>query len=67
MQERGQRVMRGMGILRHSFATWYLRKYPGRLEQLRQLLGHSNLQQVLTYARLAEADLSESYGSLLDD
>ena len=53
--------------LRHSFATWYLRKYPGRLEQLRQLLGHATLQQVLTYARLAEADLSESYGSLLDD
>jgi site-specific recombinase XerD len=53
--------------LRHSFATWYLRKYPGRLEQLRQLLGHATLQQVLTYARLAEADLSDSYGSLLDD
>lgn len=53
--------------LRHTFATWYLRKYPGRLEQLRQLLGHASLQQVLTYARLAESDLSESYGSLLDD
>lgn len=53
--------------LRHSFATWYLRKYPGRLEQLRQLLGHATLQQVLTYAKLAEGDLAEAYGSLLDD
>lgn len=53
--------------LRHSFATWYLRKYPGRLEHLRQLLGHATLQQVLTYAKLAESDLDESYGSLLDE
>ncbi len=52
---------------RHTFATWYLRRHPGQLEQLRQLLGHANLTMVLVYAKLAEADIENTYESLVDD
>jgi integrase/recombinase XerD len=41
---------------RHTFATAYLRAHPGHIEQLRILLGHSDLEMVRRYARLVEAD-----------
>lgn len=52
---------------RHTFATWYLKKHPGQIEQLRLLLGHSTLAMVLVYAKLAESDVEDTYESLMDD
>jgi integrase len=46
--------------LRHTFATRYLQKHPGRLEQLRRLMGHATLDMTLRYAKLAESDLEGS-------
>lgn len=53
-------------VFRHAFAVNYLRANPGQLEQLRRLLGHSQLAQVTHYARIAEADVERSYTSLGD-
>lgn len=52
--------------LRHTMATWFLKANPGRMEQLRIMLGHADLSMVLVYAKLAEADVEASYVSLMD-
>lgn len=53
-------------VWRHCFAVNYLRANPGQLEQLRRLLGHSQISQVTHYAHLAQADLERHYTSLGD-
>ncbi len=45
---------------RHTFAITFLRNGGGLLE-LQELLGHSDMQMVKHYARLAEVDLAEAH------
>lgn len=51
---------------RHTFATQYLKRNPGQLLQLQQLLGHATLEMVQHYARLAQQDVEDSYISPFD-
>lgn len=41
---------------RHTFATQFLRAHPGALFHLQELLGHTDLDMVRRYAKVAEAD-----------
>ena len=36
--------------LRRTFGTWYLQDNPGRVRELAELMGHSDLSQVMKYA-----------------
>ncbi len=36
--------------LRRTFGTWYLQENPGQLIELAELMGHSDLSQVMKYA-----------------
>lgn len=44
--------------LRHTFASWYLQR-GGRLDRLREILGHSRIEQTMKYAHLSTADLHD--------
>ena len=41
--------------LRRTFGTWYLQDNPGQLRELAELMGHSDLSQVMKYA-LSDAE-----------
>ncbi len=41
--------------LRRTFATWYLQENPGQHRELAELMGHSDLSQVMKYA-LSDAE-----------
>ena len=43
---------RGPHTLRHTFATWYLKR-GGHLLALKEILGHKNLSQTLVYVHLS--------------
>ena len=47
---------RRMNTFRHTFAVRYLIAHPGSVVHLKELLGHSNLEMTLRYARLAETE-----------
>lgn len=53
--------------MRHTFACRFLQKNPGKLEQLRQLLGHSKFEMTIRYAKLAEGDIEGRQGAWEDD
>ena len=36
--------------LRRTFGTWYLQENPGQVRELAELMGHSDLSQVMKYA-----------------
>ena len=36
--------------LRRTFGTWYLQDNPGQVRELAELMGHSDLSQVMKYA-----------------
>lgn len=36
--------------LRRTFATWFLQENPGQARELAELMGHSDLSQVMKYA-----------------
>jgi integrase len=36
--------------LRRTFGTWYLQEKPGQVRELAELMGHSDLSQVIKYA-----------------
>ena len=38
--------------LRRTFGTWYLQENPGHVRELAELMGHSDLSQVMKYAPL---------------
>jgi len=65
MSNRLSRVIRKAGVsdfrphdFRHTFASWYLQR-GGRLERLKEVLGHKRLEQTLKYAHLSTADLHD--------
>ena len=41
--------------LRRTFGTWYLQENPGQMRELAELMGHSDLSQVMKYA-LSDAE-----------
>lgn len=45
---------------RHTFATAWLRRNPGQIEKLREIMGHESYQMLRRYARLAAQDLSRN-------
>jgi len=47
-------------LLRHTFATYYLRN-GGDLLSLQKILGHTSLEMVRVYAHLAEADVKAKH------
>lgn len=49
----------GPHVLRHTFATQYLRANPDDLRGLAALLGHSNLNTVMIYTEPSLEDLTE--------
>ena len=51
---------RGPHTLRHSFATWYLKR-GGHLLKLKEILGHKHLKQTLVYLHLSGADVDEDH------
>ena len=53
-------------VLRHTFATEYLKANPGQLSQVQAMLGHHSLEMVQHYARLAQSDVEASYRSPVD-
>jgi integrase/recombinase XerC len=44
--------------LRHTFALAWLRRHPGKLVELSQLLGHASLDITAVYTRASAADLT---------
>lgn len=44
---------------RHTFAVWFLRR-GGNLIQLRDLMGHEDIETLQVYVRLAEVDIDEA-------
>jgi site-specific recombinase XerD len=54
-------------VVRHTWATEYLKANPGHLSQVQTMLGHANIEMTQKYARLAEQDLEGSYRSVLDE
>ena len=44
--------------LRHTFALAWLRRHPGQLVELSQLLGHESLDTTAVYTRASAADLA---------
>tara|TARA_Y100001934_G_scaffold45964_1_gene55614 strand:+ start:205 stop:564 length:360 start_codon:yes stop_codon:yes gene_type:complete len=44
--------------LRHTFASWFLQA-GGRIERLKEFLGHARIDQTVKYAHLSTADLHE--------
>lgn len=58
----------GPHVLRHTFATWYIRK-DGRVTHLQQIMGHEKLDTTMIYVTLAAKDVEEDYliHSPLDD
>ncbi len=44
--------------LRHTFASWFLQR-GGRIERLKEILGHARIEQTMRYAHLSTADLHE--------
>ena len=51
---------RGPHTLRHTFATWYLKR-GGHLLKLKEILGHKHLTQTLVYLHLSGADVDEDH------
>ena len=51
---------RGPHTLRHTFATWYLKR-GGHLLNLKEILGHKHLKQTLVYLHLSGADVDEDH------
>ena len=51
---------RGPHTLRHTFATWYLKR-GGHLLNLKEILGHKHLTQTLVYLHLSGADVDEDH------
>ena len=51
---------RGPHTLRHTFATWYLKR-GGHLLVLKEILGHKNLSQTLVYVHLSGSDVDENH------
>ncbi|ODS82394.1 MAG: hypothetical protein ABS46_09165 [Cytophagaceae bacterium SCN 52-12] len=66
-----RKVTQKLGILgdinyhtgRHTFATNYLRA-GGKLTNLQQILGHSNINTTMIYAHIVDADKEEELGRL---
>jgi site-specific recombinase XerD len=49
----------GPHVLRHTFATRYLKANPGDLRGLAALLGHTSLNTVMIYTEPTLADLAD--------
>lgn len=50
-------------VFRHSFAVHYLEK-GGRITDLKELLGHSNLNVTMVYARITQKDLLDEVNKI---
>lgn len=44
--------------LRHTFDYLFLKKYPGDIRTLTDLLGHNDLKMVMRYTALTESDMA---------
>ena len=52
--------------LRHTFATSYLTR-GGRVENLQQLLGHTNIQTTMLYVHFSNSHLHREYDKIMSD
>ena len=43
---------------RHAFGIFYLRKNPGQIAKLKEIMGHSDFQTVMIYAKFAQQDIT---------
>jgi len=50
--------------LRRTFGTWYLQENPGQVRELAELMGHSDLSQVMKYALSDEKRTRTGVGRL---
>ena len=50
--------------LRRTFGTWYLQANPGHVRELAELMGHSDLSQVMKYALSDEQRARAGVGRL---
>lgn len=50
--------------LRRTFATWFLQENPGQARELAELMGHSDLSQVMKYALSDEKRARAGVGRL---
>lgn len=47
-------------IYRHTFGTAWLKRNPGQIEKLREIMGHESYKMLRRYARLAAEDLAKN-------
>lgn len=52
-------VRGGAHRYRHTFGTEFLRKNPGQIEKLREIMGHESFKTLRRYARLRPEDLAD--------
>ena len=50
----------GPHCLRHTFATWYIRK-GGSVSHLKEIMGHKNIDSTMIYVSLAGVDVQEDH------